>query len=67
MSTYKIVRSFVSPGERSRTLETGLTLKQVQDHCLSPETCSETCTTSTGKARTRKHGEWADVWYEEKN
>ncbi len=72
MSTYKIVRFFHGkPGRdghlqsKKRTIETGLTLEQVQDHCEDPETSSRTCTNTAGLARTRKHGAWFDGWYEE--
>jgi len=60
MDTYKIVRFFQS---RKRTIDTGLSLDQVQAHCNDPETSSTTCTNKAGLARTRKHGDWFDGYY----
>ncbi len=72
MSTYKIVRFFHGkPGRdghlqsTKRTIETGLTLEQAQAHCSNPETSSTKCTSAAGHARTRKHGDWFDGYYEE--
>jgi len=62
MDTYKIVRFFQS---RKRTIDTGLSLDQVQAHCNDPETSSTTCTNKAGLARTRKHGDWFDGYYAE--
>ena len=57
MDTYKIVRFFQSS---KRTIDTGLSLDQVQAHCNDPETSSTTCTNKAGLARTRKNGDWFD-------
>lgn len=57
MDTYKIVRFFQN---RKRTIDTGLSLDQVQAHCNDLETSSTTCTNKAGLARTRKHGDWFD-------
>jgi hypothetical protein len=57
MNTYKIVRFFK---HKKRTINTGLSLDQVQAHCNDPETSSTTCTNAAGRARTRKHGDWFD-------
>lgn len=72
MSTYKIVRFFhghASPGghlkSRKRTIDTGLSLDQVQEHCNDAESSSTTCTSAAARARTRKHGDWFDGYYEE--
>ena len=55
---YKIVRSYMHG--RSRTIDTGLTLEQAQEHCRDPETSSSTCVKAAGKARTRRKGPWFD-------
>lgn len=60
MTQYKIVRMYMNGSTRKRTLDTGLTLEEAQEHCKDPETSSRTCTTSAGKARTRKLGPWFD-------
>jgi len=51
---YKIVRMYFRGGKR--TIDSGLTLEQAQEHCADPETSSRTCTKSAGKARTRRMG-----------
>lgn len=67
---YKIVRHYLGPvvnGSHQswkRTIETGLTLEQAQEHCKSPETSSRTATSSKAKARTRKYGRWFDGYTE---
>lgn len=55
---YKIIRYFFTG--RRITVRTGLTLEQAQAHCNDPETSSQTCTTTEGKRRTKKHGRWFD-------
>lgn len=55
---YKIVRMYFMGGKR--TIKTGLTLEQAQEHCQNPETSSSTCTSSAGKRRTRIMGPWFD-------
>ena len=65
MEKYKIVRHYYDNGKwmesgRNRTIESGLTLEQVQAHCGDPETSSSTCVTAKRKAYTRKVGEWFD-------
>jgi hypothetical protein len=61
---YRIERLYFKGGRR--VIETGLTLEQAQAHCQSKETSSRTCTTSTGRARTRRMGEWFDSYTEDK-
>ena len=68
---YKIVRHyFGKPGPdghlqgRKTTINTGLTLEQVQAHCKDPETSSSTCTSAVAQRRTRQHGEWFDGYTE---
>ena len=65
MATYKIVRMY-KEGHPSRTIKTGLTLEEAQEHCSDPETSSSTCTKSECKKRTRRMGEWFDGYDEEK-
>jgi len=71
MTTYKIVRNYFKgmhgDGERPfhRTIKTGLTLEQAQEHCQNPETSSRTCTSAKAKAITRKHGPWFDGYNQE--
>lgn len=61
--TYRIVR-FFSCGSK-RTIKSGLSLKEAQDYCQNPETCSKTCKSATGRKRTRLKGEWFDGYYKE--
>lgn len=58
MTTYKIIRMYFEGGKR--IVKRGLTLEQAKAHCSDPETSSSTCTTATGKARTRRMGPWFD-------
>lgn len=55
---YKIVRMYQRGGRR--TIETGLTLEQAQEHCRDPETSSRTATSSKARERTRRMGPWFD-------
>lgn len=57
-ATYKIVRGFMKGSKR--TIKTGLTLEEAQEHCRDPETSSRHCTSAEGHARTAKHGPWFD-------
>ena len=63
MERYKIVRMYFKGGRR--VINTGLTLEQAQEHCQDPETSSSTCTTSAGRARTRRMGAWFDGYEQE--
>ncbi len=63
--SYKIVRFFQNPNKSRRTIDRGLTLQEVQVHCTDPDTSSTTCTTKTGRARTRAHGAWFDGYEQE--
>lgn len=58
MTTYKIIRMYFEGGRR--TIKRGLTLEEAKAHCSDPQTSSSTCTTATGKARTRRMGPWFD-------
>lgn len=62
--TYKIVRCYANT-PRKRTLLTGLSLEQAQEHCNSHETSSRTATSSAAKAITRRNGPWFDAYYKE--
>jgi hypothetical protein len=57
---YQLIRFYQDRDIPNRTLDTGLTLAQVQAHCTNPDSSSTTCTTKVGKARTRKLGAWFD-------
>lgn len=63
MERYRIVRMYFEGGRR--VVLTGLSLEQAQEHCKDPETSSSTCTTSTGRARTRDKGPWFDGYEKE--
>jgi len=65
--SYRIVRFYANPNKQSENVlgMRGLTLEEAQEHCNDPETSSRTCTTQTGKARTRKYGAWFDGYTEE--
>lgn len=60
---YKIVRYFYK-NSRKRTIQTGLTLEEVQVHCKDPDTRSRTATSSRARAITRKYGPWFDGYEE---
>jgi hypothetical protein len=60
---YKIVR-FRFKGSK-RTICTGLTLQEAQEHCQDPESNSRTCTGAIAKRRTRKIGAWFDGYTKE--
>ena len=57
---YNIVRFYQDAGIRRRVILERLTLEEAQAHCSDPETSSSTCTSKTGKARTRRYGAWFD-------
>lgn len=61
---YKIIRSYFNHPGMKRTIRTGLTLEEAQAHCRDPETSSRTCTSSAGRARTRRMGPWFDGYTE---
>ena len=65
MDTYKIIRFYRSAGILRRVIARGLSFEQAEKHCSSPETSSVTCTTATGKRRTRQLGEWFDGFTKE--
>jgi hypothetical protein len=57
---YKIVRCYQDRNKRPRTIETGLTLEQAQEHCRDPETSSRTATGAAARRITRRNGPWFD-------
>jgi hypothetical protein len=61
---YKIERLYFRGGRR--LILDNLTLEQAQAHCSDPETSSSTCTTSAGRARTRRLGPWFDSYTEDR-
>ena len=63
MNTYKIVRGFFRGGRR--TIMTGLTLEEAQEHCRDPETSSRTCVKAANVRRTREKGAWFDGYERE--
>ena len=54
---FKIVRMYESDRWPSRTVRSGLTLTEAQEHCGDPETSSRTCTEARGVRRTRERGQ----------
>lgn len=66
MDTYKVVRMYFNSAEHpKRTIRTGLTLEEAQEHCKDPETSSRTCKQAENVARTRRCGPWFDGYEEE--
>lgn len=63
--TYRIVRFYQDASMPSETIEEGLSLEEVQEHCNDPETSSRTCTNPEGLARTEEFGPWFDGYREE--
>lgn len=66
---YRIIRHYFRPGVagyRQRTIKTGLTLEQAQEHCRDKETFSSTCQKAHNKRRTKLHGPWFDGYSESK-
>jgi hypothetical protein len=59
---YKIVRSFLKGGRR--TIKSGLTLEEAQEHCRRPDTSSRTATGAKAHRYTRLHGPWFDGYEE---
>jgi hypothetical protein len=64
---YRIVRHYQAPGKGHRTIRSGVTLAEAQAHCQDPETSSETATSSTARARTRRLGAWFDGYETERD
>ena len=66
MTTYKIVRMYQRDARKNRTIKTGLSLEEAQEHCHDPETSSSTCTNGAGLRRTYNSGAWFDGYEKEK-
>lgn len=64
MTTYNIIR-FYQGDTRSRTVLSGLTLEEAQEHCSDPETSSRTATNKQAIRRTEKNGPWFEGYKEE--
>ena len=64
MKTYRIVRFFQGDHQR-RTIVTGLSLEDAQDHCRDEETSSRTATSAAAEIRTEQFGAWFDGYEEE--
>jgi hypothetical protein len=62
MDRYDIVRAYQDSGKSNRVLQRNVSEATAQAHCNDPESSSKTCTTSTGKARTRRSGPWFDFY-----
>jgi hypothetical protein len=63
---YKIVRGYFNFRKYGkRTIKSGLTLEQAQEHCRDPETSSRTCKKAVNVRRTRTRGPWFDGYEEE--
>jgi hypothetical protein len=60
---YKIVRNYFRGGHR--TIATGLTLEEAQEHCRNPETSSRTAKSARANAITRRKGPWFDGYDKE--
>lgn|SRR5574343_596126 len=58
MDKYRIVR--VYQNYPKRVIRRGITLEEGQAHCNSSESKSVTCTSVTGKQRTKELGPWSD-------
>ncbi len=61
--TYSIVRMYQN--HPNRTIETGLTLDEAQEHCRNPETSSRTCKLAANVRRTERRGPWFDGYEKE--
>lgn len=61
---YKIVRMYFSSDISNRTIKSGLTLKEAQDHCKDPETSWKTATKYRARKRTEMYGPWFDSYQE---
>jgi len=64
--SYNIVRCYTDSWRKSRVIERGLTLEEVQAHCSDPETSSSTCTSAAKLRYTKKVGKWFDAYEEAK-
>jgi|688.fasta_scaffold2624365_1 hypothetical protein len=58
---YVVKRVFFKSG-RKVTIHYNLTKEEAKQHCQDRESSSSSCTSKTGKARTRKYGPWFDSY-----
>jgi hypothetical protein len=63
--TYSIMRYYRDLPGRAEVIETDLTREEAREHCSDPETCSDTCTSQDGIARTKQYGPWFDGFISE--
>lgn len=56
LNNYRIIE-FRIDGD-NKTIETGLSLEEAQEHCQDPETSSSTCTAPHRKQKTKDIGKW---------
>lgn len=61
---YNIVRFYENASIRRRIIVARVTLEEAQAHCQDPETSARTCTSATGRARTKRMGFWSDGYEE---
>jgi len=61
---YNIVRFYENAGIRRRVIREFVTLAEAQAHCADPETSARTCSSASGRARTRRVGFWFDGYEE---
>lgn len=59
---YNVRRLYFRQPGRKRLILSRVTLEQAQAHCSDPQTSSSTCTSSAGRARTRRMGPWFDSY-----
>ncbi len=60
IGSHNVVRMFSIAGTQ-RIIKKGLTLEQVKEHVLNPESSSWSCKSKAGILRTKKFGAWYDV------
>ena len=60
MSNHTIIRMFSISGTE-RTIKKGLTLDEVKEHIMNPESASFSCKGKAGIMRTKKLGAWYDI------
>lgn len=64
-ATYRIVRMYKDATPNHRVILRGLTIAEAKAHCGSPEASSKTCTSTAGRARTKRLGAWFDGFEQE--
>ena len=61
---YKIVRMYQNRNLKNRTIKSGLTLAEAQEHCRNPETDSKKATSAAARRHTTRFGPWFDGYEE---